>query len=102
MNARNLIIGIPVGLLALAALLLFIEAFSISPRYELEPATIRSVGPDATGMGGFVGETERTLIRFDDGLTDYMGGRRGEPGERILAPRRRGTSSALGILAQRR
>lgn len=83
----------------LACVILFIESLSMVPRYVLEAATIRSIGPDATGLGGFPGESERTLVKFDDGLTTYIGGRRGEPGERILAPRIKGTKTAFGLLA---
>lgn len=85
--------------LVLIAGVFFMEACSAMPDYRAELATVRWVEPDAKGLGGFPGESERTLVKFDDGATMYVGGRRGEPGERILVPRQRGVRTMFGILS---
>ena len=91
-------IGVGCGaLLGVCLLMLFIEATSAMPRYELEPATVRKVVKNPEW--GFVGCDERTLIRFDDGFTTEIGGNKGEPGEKILAHRQRGVRTIFGIFA---
>lgn len=88
-------------ILIAAAILLFLITFceltSIGLRYKLEEAIILKVVPDAKGLGGFIGEDVRTLVRFKDGLTSHLGGDRGDPGEIILAPRTDGTISMFGL-----
>jgi hypothetical protein len=95
-------VGYCIGALIGAALfLLALEAASMTPHYESEMATVRMVEPDAAGMGGYVGERERTWVRFDDGFTRHYGGNLGAPGDRVRVYRPCGTDTMFGILARR-
>jgi len=92
MNQAAKIAGSVIGVIALV---IFVDLLSVMPRYQLEPATVRKVVPDSRG---FIGYDEMTLVRFDDGFDDEVAGNRGEPGDKILAPRRRGVQTMFGIL----
>ena len=65
------------------------DAVTLEVNYELEPATVRKVVKNPPWK--YIACDEMTLVRFDDGLDVDMGGNHGEPGDRILAPRPRGT-----------
>jgi hypothetical protein len=78
-----------------------LEAMTVMPHYVDEPATIRKVVKEGTSWG-YIGTDVMTLARFDDGMHAECGGDRGEPGERVLMPRHRGTTSMFGILGDRR
>jgi hypothetical protein len=78
-----------------------LEAMSVMPYYVDEPAIVRKVVKEGTNWG-YVGTDVMTLARFEDGTHAQCGGDRGEPGEWVLMPRQRGTTSMLGILGDRR
>lgn len=102
MNYRTHLTRIGVGcgvLLGVCLLALFMEAMSVMPHYELEPATVRKVVKNPSW--GFIGQDEMTLIRYADGFDSQIGGNRGEPGDKILAYRQRGTDTMFGILARK-
>ena len=80
---------------------LMLEAMTVMPHYVDEPATVRKVVKEGTSWG-YIGTDLVTLARFDDGMHAECGGDRGEPGELVLMPRQRGTTSMLGILGDRR
>lgn len=96
---KNYILGIPAGLLILAALFWFIEAGGAVPHHELEPATVLKVQAD--WPSGFVGQKFRTTVKFADGFVTDVGGDKGEPGDKILAYRQRGVDTPFGVLARR-
>lgn len=100
MKTLKLIGIVAASIVGLTLFVVFVDGMSTTPRYVLESATIHHVEPDAKGLGGFPGESERTLAKFQDGLTIYVAGRRGEPGERILLHRQRGTNTVFGLLAR--
>lgn len=79
---------------AIGAMVLLVEASSIRPVYRKEMATIKSIQDDPPY--GFIGEDKRTLVKFKDGSTLYLGGARGEIGEEILVSRQVGRESMLG------
>ncbi len=84
-------------ILAMALLAAFIlELFSAAPHYILEPATVRKVVKNPEW--GFIGADQMTLIRFNDGFDSQIAGNRGEPGDKILAPRQHGTETIFGLL----
>ena len=84
-------------ILGITAAVLLMELFSIHPHYENEPATVRKVLPNPRWK--FIGEDEMTSVRFDDGYTTEIAGNKGEPGDRILVSRQRGTDTLLGLFA---
>ena len=86
------------AIIALFLCLIFMEGVTVYPDYSLEPATIRKVVPDSRG---FIGADQMTLIRFEDGFTDEIGGDRGEPGEKVLAYRQIGTKSLFGVFGDK-
>lgn len=79
--------------------LLFMDALTVTAHYEMEPATVRKVVKNPSWR--YIACDEMTLIRFDDGFDTDIGGNKGEAGDRILAPRQRGTDSMFGILGHR-
>lgn len=85
---------IAASLLGCGVLSIIIEGISVMPHDELEPATVRKVV--ANPSWGFIGQDQMTLIRFTDGYDTQIGGNRGEPGDKILAYRQRGTISVFG------
>lgn len=102
MNSGNLLKRLAIGgasLLGVGLLILLMEAMSVMPRYELEPATVRKVVKNPTW--GYIGQDEMTLIRFADGFDWQTAGNRGEPGDKILVYRQRGTRSMLGWFASK-
>jgi hypothetical protein len=87
------------GLVAVCLGIAFLEAMSVHEHYELEPARVRKVVKNPSW--GFIGHDEMTLVRFEDGFDTQIAGNRGEPGDKILAGRQRGTRTMLHILERR-
>jgi len=79
----------------LAVMILAWEGGSSGPHYELRPATVMKVVPDARG---FLGADQMTIVKFEDGYVTEVPGDRGVSGDKIMADRQLGTSSMFGWL----
>jgi hypothetical protein len=83
-----------IALVIMAFLFCMIEAITASPHYRLEPATVIEVTPDRVG---YIGYEDNTWVRFSDGYTIPQPGRLGNAGDLIIAGRRDGVVTLLGV-----
>lgn len=90
--------NILISIFGVCLLFFILECISIAPHYEKQMAEVRSIEEDPDF--GFIGEDYRTLVKFKDGHTQYIGGKRGEVGEMILVDKVVGRSTLFGIFAE--
>ncbi len=97
---KTILINTGITVIAIALLIVLIEAFSVWPGYVTQQAKIINVQDDS--KWGYVDEDKRTLVEWPDGSRGYIAGAMGESGEIIPASRQIGTTSLLGWFGDRR
>ena len=97
---KSILITTGITVIAIALMVVLIEAFSIWPGYVTQQAKIINVQDDS--KWGYIGEDKRTLVEWPDGSRGYIPGAMGESGEISPASRQIGTTSLLGWFGDRR